>query len=113
MVIDMKLSFKRGKRATGLASCANPYARVQIKGNRRCVGEIVPPSRFGRNQTHWTLTFAVKAVPTESDPAGFRWRVPTAHFETEAEAREFVTRRWQKILDSFDLYQFEKGTFDD
>jgi hypothetical protein len=101
----MRLSFKKQPKETGLAGVANPNPFTDIKADKKKVGYISPPSRFGDNQ--WTVWLAVKRQTTDENPCPFenvrlKWRG-----NSEQEGRDFLKDRWESICKTYDLFQHE------
>lgn len=105
----MKFTFKKDKSETGLAAIGNHNPHTSIKVNGLVVGDIAPPNwRTESNQ--WKIRFTVATKPTESDPAPFRWITLTKRFDTEPEARAYITDgdKLERMLKRLKLFQFPK-----
>jgi len=102
----MKLSFKKNPRETGLSGVAHPNPSTAIKGDKKQVGMIYPPSRWD-NDYKWTISLACPKDKTENDPCGFRWMKLKYRFDKEAEAREWLKANWDRIITTYKLHQFE------
>jgi len=100
----MKLSFKKGERATGLTRIAYPNPITAILGDGRQVGSIHPPHFRDSNRT-WAVTFYVKKEPSIAEPASFQNTQMKKRFETEPEARIWIRTNWNLIQQRFDLYR--------
>lgn len=96
-----KFTFAKQPRETGLASIARPYSDTDIKVNRKKVGYISAPSRFGHDDHLWHILFAVE------DGEKWRWTRLKAKFATEPEAREFLTAKADQIIGVFKLVEVD------
>jgi len=87
-----KLSFAKQPRETGLCAIANPYPETSIKSDRKKVGRIAPPSRFGED--NWRIWLMEAKEPTVDEPAPFKWIKFKAVFTDEPSARAWLKARW-------------------
>ncbi len=85
----MKLSFKRGPKATGIEKVANPYPFVYIKGDKKQVGWISPPTT--RGPLLWRIHLHVKR------DQGFENVTLRYKATSEEDARRFVTYYWDAL----------------
>lgn len=106
------VSFRKGPRNTGLAAIANPFNATDIKHNRKKIGIISPPSRFGSD--YWIIRIAVKRAPelvTKESPCEWKWiGIKTDgvnRYTTEDEARVAVNRVFPAIEKNYQLHYFE------
>lgn len=98
-----KFTFKRHKLEAGLASVGRPYPYVDIKLSGKIVGGIQPPTRFGAD------TFRVMfMIVSEKEKCGWAWAILKAHFESEQEAREFVSTNSERIQARYRLRASEE-----
>lgn len=102
--IAKKPAFKSGKVNTGLLGVATPREASSIKNGLRggVVGTIYPPSRY--NEMKWTVSLMVKN-DKENDSCPFKWISFLKKFETETEARTWVTERWDLLNNKYEIYE--------
>lgn len=93
-----KFTFKKQPRETGLASIGNPYPWVDIKLAGKVVGCIQPPSVFGGDT--WRVRFM---VISEANTRGWAWAELKAHYESEQDARDYITTNSARIQDKLRL----------
>jgi hypothetical protein len=105
--MNMKLSFKKEKKETGLRAIAEPNPTTQIKADKKKCGAITPPNRFSSQGDDWFIRLMVKKVPSEADPCDFAWITLKAKRSTEEECREFIKKNWAVICEKYDLYQMD------
>lgn len=65
------------------------HSYTEIKEYRKQCGRIAK-RRTGLGTYEWVVSFMVPRVPTEKDPAPFKWREFKAEFMTEPSARSWV-----------------------
>ncbi len=94
-----KFTFKKGPRETGLAAVGNPYPWVDIKLDGKVVGCIKPPSAFGGDT--WRIRFM---VVSETEKCGWAWAQLKVHYESEQEARDYITTNCSRIQDKLRLH---------
>lgn len=104
-----KFTFKKQPPTTGLASVAKPYPDTDIKYNKKKCGYISAPSRFGRHPDHWNICLMVlrDGPVTEEEPCEWRWAFLKGLFDTEGEAREFLIKNQEIILQKYSLHYQE------
>ncbi len=105
----MKFTFKKEPRVSGLAAIGNPNPDTQIKLNKKECGRIVGPV-WSSTDKMWTIRFTVKkTVPDDNPNCDWKWVQFKKKFETEPEAREYITQNAEKILNesSLTLHYFE------
>jgi hypothetical protein len=96
----MGFTFKKEPKETGLAAVGNPNSNTQIKLNKKQVGYIAGPSWLSKDNL-WHVKFAV------SEGKSFKWVTLKASFETEPEARVYLTTNFERITKTFSLHSFE------
>ncbi len=100
----MKITFKKEKKETGLASVGHLYPDTEIKVSGLVVGHIVAPN--WRTKTNlWTVRLAKVQEPTQFNPAPFKWVGFAKKFDTEPEARIYIKGGVLERVD-FEIYQF-------
>lgn len=107
--LEMKLSFKKEKPATGLSAVAQLNPDTIIKADKIRCGTITPPNRFSQQGDLWFIQFMVKKEVTEQDPCPFRWAVMKAKFKTEPECREWIKANWAAICERYELHTMDFG----
>lgn len=93
----IKLSFKKEKPETGLASIGNPYPATQVKIDKKVVGMIYPPTWRSKDNL-WHVRFSVK------NNDNFHWITLKKRFDSEPEAREFIKTHIEAIVATYTLH---------
>lgn len=96
----MRFSFKKHIREGRYGSFQKKSSDIKLK--RKIVG-ILTEVEFDK----WKVSFAVKKEKTEEDPTPFKWIRLTKTCSSEIEAREFVNKNADVIVEKYDLYPFE------
>jgi hypothetical protein len=96
----MAFTFKKEPKETGLAAVGNPNSQTQIKLKKKQVGYIAGPS-WSSKDLLWRVKFAV------SEGKSFKWVTLKATFETEPEARTYLTTNFERITNTFSLHSLE------
>lgn len=97
----IKLTFKKHKKETGLASVANPYAPTDIKVGGLVVGMIAPP-HWSSADVLWRVRFAIKRPDNR-----FKWITMATKHTSEPEARVWVNIFMPKVIKKYELHSFE------
>lgn len=95
-----KLTFKRHPRETGLASIANQHPWVDIKLNKKVIGQIKPPSAFS---AHKGFKVMLKIIDPKSN-CGWNWVTLKHEGESEAATRSFLQERAESLLSRYAIY---------
>lgn len=94
-----KLTFKRHKKETGLRAVGNHHPWVDIKLNKKHVGNIVPPSAFSDHDD-----FLIRLMVVDSREAcGWKWIQLKFRAKNEAKAREYIVKHDADIQGKFNL----------
>ena len=99
-----KFTFKKQKKETGLAAVGNPHPDTTIKHNKEGVGHISAPA-WNTKDNKWRIRLMVEQEAKEDDPCNWKWVTLKATFDTEPEARAFIQKHAEGIL--------EKGLYHD
>jgi hypothetical protein len=99
----MRLSFKKGKKASRLARIGDPYPQTEILGDSKSVGwmKYSNNTSYHQGDNKWSISLHIK------EGTSFKNVKLKARFDTEPEARAFVTKNWDLILQKFQLHQIE------
>jgi hypothetical protein len=103
---DMKISFKKQPKETGLAAVAHPNSETVIKVDGKRVGEISPPSAHTQDWK-WRVRIVVKTDEEMHRNAGWKWLTFKVRFESEEEGREWFKTHAEKIASQYELHKFE------
>lgn len=95
-----KFTFRKEPRETGLRAVGHPYPATAIKFSGEEIGRISPPW-FGSKDGKWGV--GLRVLEKASDSCEWGWMFFKARFDTEPEAREFVTRNQATILSKWTL----------
>lgn len=98
----MKLSFKNGARPTGLSSVGNPYRSITIKGDGKDVGSIRMNNSNAANPKGDNKYHIWLHVKTEDS---FKNITLKAKFDTENDAKNFITEHWQSLIERYPIHQ--------
>lgn len=93
----MKFTFKKGQKETGLAGVGHPYPKTKIKHNKLVVGYINPPT-WRTKDNKWCVSIAVQKPVTKEEPCSFKWGTVRARFDSEPDARTWVTENLGTVL---------------
>lgn len=96
-----KFTFRKQSPETGLSAVANPYPSTTIKLNGKMVGEISAPSRFGHDS--WRVRFVIDDLASD-----WRWVTLKAKFNTEPEARKFLSENATALIHKIALHPIEE-----
>ncbi len=99
---NMKFTFKKGEKPTGLARVANPYVSTDIKLNGKNIGSLHAPNSF-ENQ-YWSIRFMVVNDDKINHPAGWHWITLKYKGDSEKEVREFVIKNQEAIRAKHNLF---------
>lgn len=102
-VDNVKFTFKKEPRETGLASVGHPNQDVQIKLKKKQVGYIVSPN-WTTQDNKWGVRFMIKDANVK---CGWRWVSLKARFDSEDEARDFIQTHAEAIFRKHELYHLE------
>ena len=98
-------TFKKQPRQTGLSAIANPHPFTNIRLLGEDCGNIIPPSRFGKEQDLWRVGLMVKKPEPDSNPnCDWTWVHFKARFKTEAEAREWLKKNQEELKAKFTIH---------
>ncbi len=98
-----KVTFKKHERTTGLAGIGYPYQSVDMKINKKVFGSIDAPN-WQTTDNKWHVRVTVIKEPTKENPADFRWISFLSKHENEIEARNWIQRNIDGIIEKYDLY---------
>jgi hypothetical protein len=88
--VNMKVTFKKESRATGLAGVGHPYPNILIKVDGKVVGYISSPWWQSKDDL-WHIHFSVlKTSPEDNPNCDWKWIHIKHATETEPEARQHV-----------------------
>lgn len=90
-----KFTFKKVPRKGG------ERKSTDIKLSKKVVGYLVE-----LDDRKWKIRLAEHKVPTYEDPATFKWVAIKKKFESEVEAREYLSQRYAVIQDRVRLHRF-------
>lgn len=88
----LSVTFKKGKRKTGLAAVGAHDPPTDIKINKRIVGHIEFPNRHTESKIIKVHLTVKKQQPDSNPNCDWKWIALKAGFHTEQEARTFVKR---------------------
>jgi hypothetical protein len=97
-----KFTFRKQKAATGLAGVGYPYSSVYIKHNKMVVGIIHAPNWTSKENV-WRVSFQVKKEGQDC----FKNATLKKKFNSEQEARDFLTDEYTTLTAHLDLYPTE------
>jgi hypothetical protein len=103
-----RLTFKREPCETGLAGVGNPYPDVTVKHNKQKIGIINAPN-WQTKDHKWWIQIAVEKkdfVKTPESPCPWKWITVKARFDSEEDARQYVTDNTERIL-ALGVHHFE------
>lgn len=102
----MKFTFKKHPRTTGLAAIGYIHQSVDIKLQKKVVGEISAPD-WQTKDNKWTVRLTVEGSHPSNTNCPWRWVNIRSRFDTEEAARDFVKVHLEKILEAhqFTLHQ--------
>lgn len=106
-----KFTFRKQNRITGLAGVGYPIRNVDIKLNNRIVGVIHAPNWQKYNWNIWLSV--LKADINENRNLNCHWKNVKLKFipESEENAREFLQKNIDKILERYMPYCVETEEF--
>lgn len=94
---NLKFTFKKCIKTGRYRSFENDSIDIKVKG--RVCGNIAELSHFSPNSGKYRIGFMVERQPTEQDPAPFKWVWIKKLFDTENEARSFVTEKGNDVIE--------------
>lgn len=95
-------TFKKSAKETGLRAIGCPHANVDIKRDKKKVGMIYAPT-WQTKDGKWSLAFMVNDHTGKNPNCGWGWIFLKPRFETEQEARQYVSDNAEKLL-AMDLH---------
>ncbi len=98
-----KFTFKREPRITGLAGVGYPHRDVQIKLNKKVVGQICAPS-WRTKDNLYCVRFTVKNE-TREEP--WRWVALKRRFENEEDVRAWLNENVEKLQKQITFYSVD------
>lgn len=97
-----KPTFKKQPKETGLRSIASPDPVVDIKLNKKVIGFISPP--YWSSERHkWSIYFRIKKEVTNESRCPWRNAKLKVEFDTEDEARTYITTNWESLSSKLEL----------
>ncbi len=100
MARQPNFTFKKEPRATGLSAVGHPHQSVAVKLAGKEVGRIAAPY-FGTKDGKWGVGLMVAEKASENCSWG--WVFFKARFDSEAEAREWLTKGQPTLLERYTL----------
>jgi len=97
----MKFTFKKTIHEGRYRSFELDHTTIKL--NKKEVGYISK----SRENSQYTVYFAIKKEKTEKEPASFKWIHLKKRFDSEQSAREKIKKLENKIQIELNLYQFE------
>lgn len=101
-----KLTFKRGKRQTGLSGVGNPNPDTDIKCGGEKIGYIAAPNWQSKEHV-WQVRLSVRKnlQEMEKEPNCYwKWITMKVTHESEALARAWVEKHWQTITTTIHIH---------
>jgi len=114
----MKITFKRQPKETGLSAIAYPWPNVDLKIRGKVFGYIGAPNWncASNSATKWTIHIAVikfsfggkdEKYDDNNPNCSWMWVNIKPQFDSEEDARTWITKNSQLIQDQFGLYFFK------
>ena len=103
----MKVTFKKHARITGLAGIGYSHPNVDIKINKKIIGEIVGPT-WQTPDGKWGIMFCVMKKEPDDNP-NCEWKniILKARLNNEQDARKFVEEYINQISDRYTFHYRE------
>jgi len=103
---NMKISFKKHPKETGLQAVGYPYQSVDIKLNGKVVGVIHAPNWQSEG---WKVNFAVMKNKPDGNPnCDWKWIKLNKIFENEEDAREAIKNNIVYITNNYTLHNLNE-----
>jgi len=101
-----KFTFKKHPKHTGLYAVGHPYSSVDIKLNKKKVGQINAPNGYDKR---WQVGFTVvkKDIMEDGNPnCSWKWVFVESCLATEEAARQYIKDNTEELL-KLPLYSWE------
>jgi len=105
-ISNMKFTFKKHPKETGIRAVGHTRQSVDIKLNGKRVGLIIAPT-WSSVDSLWHINLSIKIEPTTEEPCTWKWITLKFKSATEAECRQFLNDNTQILISKFNLHQFE------
>lgn len=105
-----RLSFRRGRRPTGLGAIGRPFPDTSIKLDKLQVGYIGAPTWQSLGM-QWSVHFAVEKSDINEDGnpnCTWKWVHMKTKFHSEEDARIFVVENFDALLERYTFHTFEE-----
>ena len=103
----MKVTFKKHAQMTGLAGIGYSHPNVDIKINKKIIGEIVGPT-WQTPDGKWGISFCVmKKEPDDNPNCDWKNISLKARLDSEEDARKFVEEYIDQISERYTFYYQE------
>lgn len=98
-------TYRKYPKETGVRAIGYSLQSSDIKLQGRKVGVLRAPC-WSTEDCKWSILFHISREPTTSDPCPFSNKILKNRFNTEADAKDFLKKRFKDIL-KLNLYQLE------
>ena len=106
------ISFKKHPKNTGLMTVGYSNPNVDIKLNKKVIGEIIGPN-WNTKDDKWRICFSVMKKESEiralnNNPnCSWKWVEIAKKFDTENEAREYIKKCFNSLFDKYEFFDIE------